>query len=347
MKKKALFKALTRRYLLLRIAIFIILFSYDSGYSQNYRTATAYINDFTKNEIFVKKSLLEYSLAIIEDSPDDRKQTTLERIFTKLEKINTILLRNDRGFEGDTDLRDAFIHLNNKTIALLKNNSLDLNDYDVQSALDYVDIFRNFAYKELEIAKYYEEIAKYEYKVAEFGLKYKIAITTIKKNNVFEYHAYHSLIFYKLNVLDDRLIALLKENDSAAVKKCMDYIVEVGRESLQQTELLRRNFADTSLNDANIEVIKFIMQQKDTVIPFYEQYLKTSSDFQAIKTKFNSNLSDISAEEYNVHVRHYNAIKNNYYKISDENRLKKIILLNKWQTTNSDFLRRNIDFEKF
>jgi hypothetical protein len=102
------------------------LFSYQTGTSQNYRNAKAYITDFGRNELFVKESLMEYSTSIIDASPDDRVQTTLERIYKKLEDVNENLTKNDRGVYGDTDLRDAFIKLNNKTITLLKNKSFRL-----------------------------------------------------------------------------------------------------------------------------------------------------------------------------------------------------------------------------
>ena len=83
-----------------------------------------------KNELFVKESLMEYSLAIMDASSDVRIETTLEKIYNKLENINLNLLKNDIGIgdnnSKDTGLRDAFIKLNVKTITLLKNKSLKL-----------------------------------------------------------------------------------------------------------------------------------------------------------------------------------------------------------------------------
>lgn len=345
MRKNTLFKILNCNTFVLGIAVFSFFLNTENGYAQNYRNARAYINDFGKNELFVKESLMEYSTAIIDASPDNRIQSTLERLYTKLENINVNLLRNDIGFAGDTELRNAFMNLNSKTITLLKNKSLKLNDYNIQSALDYADIFRNFAYKELEITNYYGEILKYENQKREFGLKYNIVIRSFNKKNVFEYDAYQNLIFYKLNVLDDKLISFLKEKDTDAVQKCMDYLVEIGHESLLKTELYRDDFVDTSLNDANIEMINFMMDQKEIVLPLYELYVKTSNEFQEIKTRFNSNKSNITVEEYNAQVRRYNSVKNNFFDALYENQVKKRSLVNHWYMINSDFLRRNIEFE--
>ena len=62
--------------------------------SQTYRTIDAYMDDFAKNELFVKKSLMDYSVTIVNSQLDSRTKTTAARIIEKLEKINTILINN-------------------------------------------------------------------------------------------------------------------------------------------------------------------------------------------------------------------------------------------------------------
>jgi len=325
------------------MSIFLLI-TYQS-FSQNYRNAKAYIGDFGKNELYVKESLMEYSTTIIDASPEARVQNTMERIYTKLENINTNLLKNDIGFDGDLVLRDAFIKLNNKTILLLRNKSIKLNDYSLQSGLGYHDIFKNFANKEDEIAKYYAEILAYENTKKEFGLKYKINIRNYNKKNVFEYNAYQNLIFYKLNVLDDKLIQYLKFKDIDKVNECMDFITSVGKESLLKTELYKDDFKDTSQNDTNIEFINFIMSQKDLLLPFYSEYIKASAELQKAKVNFVENNETMSVEEYNIEVKKYNKAKNDFFDNLYTIQLKKKELLDRWFFTNSDFLKRNIEFE--
>lgn len=330
--------------------VFILILLCETTLAQDYRNAKAYVNDFGKNELFVKESLMEYSTAIIDASPDTRVQSTLERIYTKLEDINVNLLKNDIGISNDkgvrdTDLRDAFIKLNNKTITLLKNKSLKLNDYRVQSGLDYSEIFKNFSYKESEISKYYAEILNYESSKRDFGLKYNILIRNYNKRNVFEYDAYQNLIFYKLNVLDDKLIQLFKYRNTDDVVECINFMTSVAEESLIKTNLYKDDFLDKSLNDINIEFINFMVKQNETLLPLYQQYITVYEDFQKIKSKFLESNEVIKVEDYNNEVRRYNDVKNKFFDTLYENQIKKSELLKRWYFVNSDFLKRNIEFE--
>jgi hypothetical protein len=328
-----------------RLLFLAFLFSYETGTAQNYRNAKAYIIDFGKNELFVKESLMEYSTSIIDASPDFRVQTTLERIYTKLEDINENLITNDKGFNGDTDLRDAFIKLNNKTITLLKNKSLKLNDYEDQSNLEYAEIFKNFEYKETEMALYYSEILKYESSKRDFGLKYNIQIRSYNKKNVFEYNAYQNLIFYKLNILDSKLIQLFKYKEVDKAVECAKFMTGLIQESLIKTDFYKDDFTDTSLNDANVELINFFLKQNETLLPLYQEYLLIGEDFQKIKAKFLENNTIMSIEDYNSEVKRYNKAKNTFFDALQENQIMKIDLMKRWFVTNSLFLKKNIEFE--
>ena len=334
-----------KAFIIKRLPVLILLFVILNGNAQNYRNAKAYINDFGKNELFVKESLMEYSTTIIDASPDTRVQSTLERIYKKLEEININLLKNDIGINGDTDLRDAFIKLNTKTITLLKNKSLKLNDDRVQSGLEYSEIYKNFAYKEYEISKYYSEILNYESAKKEFGLKYKIKIRNYNKKNVFEYNAYENLIFYKLNVLDEKLTQLFKYQNSKDVVECTNFMTNLAEESLIKTDLYKNDFVDTSLNDINMEFINFMIKQNEKLLPLYQQYITVSEDFQKFKSKFLEENNSIKVEDYNKEVQRYNDTKNKFFNTLTENQIAKAELLKRWYVTNSNFLKNNIEFE--
>ncbi len=341
MRNRKVLKAFIIKALLLSVFFLEI----QNGNAQSYRNAKAYINDFGKNELFVKESLMEYSTAIIDASPDARIQNTLERIYTKLEDMNINLLKNDIGISGDTNLRDAFIKLNNKTITLLKNKSLKLNDYKVQSGLDYSEIYKNFAYKEFEISKYYLEILNYESSKKEFGLKYKISIRNYNKKNVFEYNAYENLIFYKLNVLDEKITQLFKYRNTPDVIECTNFMTNLAEESLIKTDIYKNDFTDTSLNDINIEFVNFMLKQNETLLPLYQQYITVYEDFQKFKNKFLEDNNSIKVEDYNNEVQRYNDTKNKFFNTLYENQLAKRELLKRWYITNSNFLKNNIQFE--
>ncbi|WP_297516338.1 hypothetical protein [Flavobacterium sp.] len=325
--------------------MFLLCFCSSLLLGQHYRNAKAYINDFGKNELFVKESLMEYSKSIIDFTPDSRISATMERIYNKLEDINENLLRNDIGIDGDVALRDAFIQMNTKTIELLKNKSLKLNDYAQQSGLDYAAIFNNFAYKEHQIAIYYKDILAYETAKKAFGLKHRIHIRSFNKRNVFEYNAYLNLIFYKINVLDDKLMALLKYRSPNQVQECMTFMSGVLQESLLKTDLFKNDYEDQSLIEANVEFIHFIKIQNETLLPLFQQYVTVYEDFQKIKKNFLENNSPIKVEDYNAEVRRFNEIKNTFFDTLYSIQVKKSEMVNRWYVTNSQFLRNNIEFE--
>ena len=317
-----------------------------NGNAQNYRNPKAYISDFGRNELCVNETLAEYSAAIVNSDADIRLKSTLERIYSKLEGVNTILLKNDKGIQGDTELRDAFIKLNSKTIALLKNKSLILNDYAAQSALDYPAILRNFAVKENEMTNYYKGLIAYENSKREFALKYGINLrNTTATKNVFEYNAYQNLIFYKMNVLDDKLMALLKERNVNKVTECFNYIATVGAEGYKKTELYKSDFRDASLNNANIEFIAYMLKQKEELLTPYINYVKAAEDFQKTKAKFEKDNNSMSLESYNAEVRNYNKLKNFFFDTLYNIQLSKKKVLDSWYITNSAFLKNNTEFE--
>ncbi len=328
------------------VSLFVfVLINTTNGLAQNYRSPKAYFDDFEKNELFVRESFAEYSTTIIDNSPLDRVQSTLDRIYSKLGRINIILTRNDKGLLGDTSLRDAFIKVNSNTINLLKNKSLILNDYSVQSELGYSELFKNIAFKENEITRYYHDLVSYQNTKAEFGLKHNIILNNVTKKNVFEYNAYQNLIFYKLNVLDEKLIKLLKEKDIEKVKECINHMVTVGIESFSKTAKYKDDFKDQSLNNANIAFITYMINQKETLVPYYINYIIAFQDLQKVKIKYEKDPKSMSLEAYNLEVRKYNNNKNLFFDTLYAIQIKKRDIINAWSKTNATFLKNNIEFE--
>lgn len=160
--------------IILSFLIAVTLLKVELSQSQTYRTPKAYIADFEKNEDYVKQSLTDYSSAVINQYQDSRVQSTLERIYVKLENINTNLLKNNPGYQGDTSLRDAFLKMNSSTIALLKNKSLRFDDYDSQKNQDYIEIFNCFNTRQQDITNYYALITNYTICKRNFSKKYKV-----------------------------------------------------------------------------------------------------------------------------------------------------------------------------
>lgn len=319
----------------------VFLLNISNTLAQNYRSPKAYIDDFARNEDFLKESLVEYTAAVINISPENRANSTLERIFKKLENVNTILLRNDKGIMGDVVLRDAFIKMNTRTISLLKNKVLILNDYSAQSLLDYPQILKNFSYKEKELVNYYKGLIDYENEKREFAQKYNIVIKEeIKTKNAFESNAYQNLVFYRMNVMDDKLSLLLKERNLENVKQCFAFMQTVATECIQKTESYKGDFKDTSLNDANLVLINFIMKQKDLLLEPYSNYVFASAELD--KAKADKNISDA---DYNATVRRFNTTKNTFFDLLYNIQLRKKEMLDRWYITNSKWIKNNTEFE--
>ncbi|MDN3676517.1 hypothetical protein QWY90_04250 [Flavobacterium paronense] len=323
-----------------------LLLCVTDGNSQNYRNAKAYINDFGKNEYFVNEALAEYSAAIINNQSNNRLGATLERIYSKLEDVNAILIKNDVGIMGDTKLRDNFVLFNFKTINLLKNKYLILNDYTIQSALDYPTILNNFSQKEIELSKYYKSLITYKNIKKEFAIKYSVNLkNTSNTKNVFEYNSYQNLIFYKINVLDEKLMALLKDKNIDKVGECFKYMTSIGEESNKKLDSYADDYKDTSLNTANRDFIAFMLKQKELLYTPYVNYVKEAAAMQLMKTKFEKDSKSIPLETYNAEVRNYNKLKNIFFDMLTNIQISKKQILDSWYLTNSKFLKNNIEYK--
>ena len=326
---------INRHYVAILFLITNLLIS-SVAITQNYRTPKAYIQDFGKNELHIKEALIEYSSTIINLCADSRTQHTLDQLYNKLNKINDNLMMNDIGIKGDTGLRDAFLRLNNNTITLIKNNTFKLNDFEEQSHLEISEILKNFTLKELEIQRYYSEIIAYENIKREFGEKYKIRIRVNNDKSPLEYNAYQSLIFYKINVLDEKLYRLLLSNNLHEIEKCMDILKMIGEESLVKTNFYKVDNIDPALNDATIDLVKFMVQQNSMLVQLYKDYIKSLNNLIENKNKIEEGNNSV-INNYN---KQKNLFDNTFYNIQT----LKEKSINRWYNANYVFLKNNLKF---
>ncbi|MEC4004459.1 hypothetical protein OX283_007310 [Flavobacterium sp. SUN052] len=327
---------------LLSILMIVFFLQLETTQSQNYRTPKAYIEDFEKNETYVKQSLIEYSSSVINGYQESRVQSTLDRIYIKLENINTTIVKNDKGFLGDTSLRDAFLKMNTSTIALLKNKSLRFDDYDNVKSQDFADILMCFTNRKQDIINYYAIILNYTNCKRNFSKKNNITTERyFYKKKLFEYDAHQSLIFFKLNVLSTKLDDLLLTTDCENVNKCVYFLNQVCEESTIDTDIYKKIFVDQSLNNANIELIHFISQEGETLIPLYKDYIQTLSEFKITKDRLNKN-NDVPIEKYNQEVRRLNTTKNIFFDNLNSLQSQKKELIDKWYVLKCNFIKRNL-----
>ncbi|MEO5777135.1 MAG: hypothetical protein ABIQ27_09515 [Flavobacterium sp.] len=326
----------------LKIVAYFILFVGllpATSYSQGYRTINAYMDDFAKNELYVKKSLMDYSVSIVESQLYTRTQYTAERIITKLENVNTILKNNNKGFEGNTLLRDSFIRMNEKTIECLKNGSLILSDYEYQSTLSLAEIGENFNRKEIDQAEYYQELRNYEADKRIFALTYKLPLKSGKGKNILEYNASQNMLFYKMNVMDEKLNLAIAAKDKKGLSDCLNMIQVMYQETLAKTEEYKGEYQDNSLNEANIAYSRFIAAQRDKLSDLFNGYVDEYNKLQSLKNQSSETNEAVAA--YNEVVKVYNMKKNIFYSVFKDVQTTKSKLYDTWLTTNSAFLKRN------
>jgi hypothetical protein len=344
MKNSTLFlQTANRKSVMIVLVALMALFS-RSLHAQNYRTIEAYMDDFGKNEMFVKKALIDYSATIVESQRDSRSQTTSGRIIDKLASINKNLLTNNKGFENNTLLRDSFIKMNEKTIESLKNGSLILNDYDYQSALPFNEILANLARKEKAMTEYYQEVKNFDKSKRVFGSQFNVGFKNKSEKNVLEYNARQNFLFYKMNVIDQKLVNLLHAKDQSGVAQCLQLIEAFHQDVVSKTNQYKDVFKDNSLNEANVRFANLIASQQSAFGTLFTAYAEASAQLAALKASKGPETT-ASVAAYNQKVKSFNAKKNAFFAAFDQIQATKKAMVDHWVIANSRFLQKNSEFE--
>jgi len=343
MKYITLLRKIENRKISIVFLVFVVAMFSTIAHAQDYRTIDAYMDDFGKNEMFVKKALIDYSVTIIESQMNTRSKVTSDKIVNKLANINQIMKTTNKGFENNTLLRDSFIRMNEKTIESLKNGSLILNDYDYQSTLSFAEINANMAQKEKNMQSYYDEMKNFDKNKRAFGSQYNVGFKSTGTKNVLEYNAYQNLLFYKMNVIDQKLSALIDAKDKAGFAKCFAVIDALHDEIIAKTNQYKGVFKDNSMNDANVKYANFIQSQKEILSPLFNDFADESAKLAVLKKSSQQTPAAVAA--YNEQVRAYNAKKNAFYAVFDRIKATKKNMYDNWYVVNSKFLQHNGEFE--
>lgn len=330
----------------LSVILLILLISFVPNFlqAQDYRYINAYMDDFGKNEMFVNKSLMDYSVTIVESQTNARSKATSGKIVDKLINMNLIMKNTNKGFENNTLLRDSFIKMNEKTIACLQNGSLILDDYDYQSTLSFSEINANMSRKDKDMVSYYQELKNYDKSKTAFGTKYNVNFKGNSGKNILEYNANQNILFYKINVIDQKLTALIKSKDKAGFAECFNKIDALHQEAITKTNLYRNTYKDNSMNEANVKYSNFICSQKAKLTSLFNDFADEYAILLALKNSTKAQTPAFVAE-YNQQVIKYNAKKNSFYAVSDAIQVTKKAMYNSWFVTNSKFLQNNGKFE--
>ena len=152
-------------------------------------------------------------------------------------------------------------------------------------------------------------------------------------------------MFYKINILDDKLIQLLKNLNIEQVSECIHYMNTISQELKAKTIAYKNDYEDQSLIEANLEFLQFISKQNEIIFPLYHEYVAVYDTFQNTKKNFLEQNDNSNVEVYNAEVVRFNRIKNTFFDTLYDLQVKKSDLVNRWYVTNSLFLKNNIEFE--
>lgn len=147
------------------------------------------------------------------------------------------------------------------------------------------------------------------------------------------------MIFYKLNILVDKLVNLFKLKDREKVNECIIHIHNIIKESEFKTSEFKGEFEDDSLNDITIELIYFFQNQNVYLKELYFKYIEEYLTFQEIKKIVTKNDDEKANEEYNGKVKKFNKSKNDFFDSLYENQILKRELIIRWYKTNSLLLK--------
>ncbi|UPT69650.1 MAG: hypothetical protein M0D53_10790 [Flavobacterium sp. JAD_PAG50586_2] len=331
------------------LVCFILLVGFlpSSLQSQNYRSIEAYMEDFGKNEMFIKKALMDYTVTIVESHLESRSRATASKIIDKINNINSVLKRTDKGFEGNTLLRDSFIKINDLTIQSLNDGSLILNDYDYQSSLSLAEIGENLNRKEAAMMAYYKGLQDYEQAKKTFGANFKLHFKKPVGKNILEYNATQNILFYKINVMDEKLTKVVAAMDKKGFDDCMNMIALMHQDIMEKTAANRNYFKDNSLNQANVDYANLINNQGTQLSALFNDYTTSYENLQQLKKSTNAEAPDTaeSVAVYNESVRDYNNKKNLFYAVFNDIQKTKDASYDQWLAVNANFLKNNGQFD--
>jgi hypothetical protein len=161
---------------------------------------------------------------------------------------------------------------------------------------------------------------------------------------VLEYNAYQNILFYKINVIDQKLSTLIKAKDKKGFAECFAAIEAMHQQSIAKTTEYKDNFKDNTMNEANIKYSNFIIDQKGKLTTLFNDFVDEYNVLQTLK-KTSAPQTTESITAYNEAVRNYNIKKNLFYLVFDAIQTDKKILYSSWFVTNSAFIKNNGELE--
>lgn len=333
---------------------FIALFTFSfNAQAQKFSTALDYLEFLGKEQETVTKNMWKYTKAIAHSKSDRSikgKRNVLiksvERAIAKIEKA--------QGFEGDDYKKKVLRHMNlNKS--LLKQDYAKIVDLKAVAEQSYDFMEAYILAQELADKKMEESQAEYEKDFYAFASKNDINIVESdsdigKKmkisNEVFNHTNKMHLIFFKVYINEVYLWDAVKENDISAIQQNTNALNQTAKEGLEILKTVELYKKDKALITATEAVFKFFIDETENKITQLTDFLVLKSDVESIQKTLEKTPEGKRTKEqinnYNKKVKEVNKALANYNKINNTLNSGRERVLNRLDTTKSNFLGRHI-----
>jgi len=331
--------------------LFIVLCSF----SQDFKTPVDYLNYLGKEQQVVAKSTWKYTSAVAHSTSARRIETTRKQLVKSIQTSSKKIEALKNGYKGDVSFKDkllTYLYFAEKNINEEYSKIVDMQDV-AQQSYDFMEAYiltRDMVNKKLD-----DELEKVTLAQSEFALKYNIKLRSEESdlgkkiklsNEVFNYHTFLYLIFFKVNITDLQLTNAANKRDIAAMEQNASSLQKFADEGLEKIKTIAPYKKDDSLLDETKRALQFYKNVAEEFTPKVVSYLMFQDKFEnAKKTMESKSQSDRTKEEidnFNAMVKQINKEIATYNKLIAANDQEKINVLNNWNASGDGFISQHI-----
>jgi hypothetical protein len=174
----------------------------------------------------------------------------------------------------------------------------------------------------------------------------KVSKNLISANKVFKYYDVIYLIFFKSFKQEVYLLDALSKNDMNGIEQNRSKLLECSSEDKKKLDTIKAYQGDQSLKAACSELLVFYNMETTKKIPVIIDFQLKKDNFEKIKTAFESKdkmaRTQQDVDQYNGALTELNKAGDNYNSTSKELNDTRVKLINKWNTTVSNFMDKHV-----
>jgi len=322
-----------------------------SGFAQN---AGDYMEKMSKEFKDISADMWDYTSAVAHGK-SARKVESRRKDVLKSNKDAQSKISNMGAFEGDNVLKDS-------VLAFLKL-SYNVINYDYAKIVDMEEIAEQ-SYDAMEAYLLAQEKANQKLdasgdmidgQYSAFAKKHGVMLVDkedkIEKNLrvagvAFKYYNIAYLIFFKSYKQEAYMIEALNKSDVNGLKQNADALSKTADEGLSKLDTLRAFKGDATLKAACKDMLTFYKKEATAKIPVIVNFAVKKESFDKIKAAMDAKDAKSRTKEdvdaYNTAVNDFNKASNEYNAVNNELNTSRTNLLNKWNTSVTNFLDRQV-----